>query len=212
MSFATLHTFYHHLKAEDGRTLFVAGLFHTAEFHLHTVLLGPLQQFRLEVDLFVGHLVDVDHLSQDAFLHKPHHGIVALVQIDGTDQCLEGVAGHVTVVRPLLPVALYQFRQSHLCCQFAQRLTADQFRAGVGQKPLTLAFEMLVDDMSHHSIQQGVAKKLQPLVVQRLAFLVAPAGTLVGQGRLIVTDVAGIEPDDVVERRKKLLLLAEREP
>ena len=70
---------------------------------------------------------------------------------------------------------------------------------------------MAVDDVAHYGIEYGVAQKFQTLVVERFSLGVAPGYALVHQGQFVVLDVAGIEADDVVEGRKKLLLLAETE-
>ena len=69
----------------------------------------------------------------------------------------------------------------------------------------------MVYDVAHDGIEDGIAKKFQPLVVDGLAFLAAH-DALVHQGLLVVFDVFGEESQDVVNRQIKLLLLAEREP
>ena len=99
--------------------MFVGGLLLHIELHLDAVLLGPLQELRLEVNLLIGHLVDIDHLGQDTFLHEAHHGIIALIQIDCTNQGLKGIASHIAVMRTLGGVALNEFSESHLLCQLA---------------------------------------------------------------------------------------------
>ena len=70
---------------------------------------------------------------------------------------------------------------------------------------------MLVDDVAHDGIEDGVAKKFEPLIVHWLPFLVAVHDALVHQGHLVITDIVGIESDDLVQRQIKLLILAERE-
>jgi hypothetical protein len=47
--------------------------------------------------------------------------------------------------------------------------------------------------MAHSRIENRIAKKFQPFIVQRLAFLVALADALVHQGLTVVLDVMGIE-------------------
>ena len=51
----------------------------------------------------------------------------------------------------------YQARQPHLLSQLAQRVATDELRAGVGEKTLTLAGEMVVDDMADNGIKQCIA-------------------------------------------------------
>ena len=67
---------------------------------------------------------------------------------------------------------------------------------------------MLVDDVPDDGIEQRIAQKLQPLVVQRLALVVALARTLVGQGCLVVADVLRIEADNVAQLPAELFLIA----
>ena len=105
----------------------------------------------------------------------------------------------------------YQAGKSHFLGQLAQGVAADKLGTGVGEETFALAFEMVVHDVPHDGIEQGIAEELQPLIVQRLALFVALRDAFVHQRQLIVPDVAGIEPHDAVKRRKKLLLLAERE-
>ena len=66
--------------------------------------------------------------------------------------------------------------------------------------------------MSHDGIKDGIAQELQPLVVLRTTLFVPLANTLVQQSLLVKLDVVGIETQNLVESRKKLLLLSEREP
>ena len=70
---------------------------------------------------------------------------------------------------------------------------------------------MFEHDVTDDSIEDGIAQELQPLIVQRLALVVALADALVHQRHLVILDVVGVEPQYGVKRRKKLLLLAERE-
>ena len=105
-----------------------------------------------------------------------------------------------------------EITQTHFVGHLAEGLTTDQLRAGCGQESLTLALKMAVDDIADCCIENRVAQELQPLIVQRLSLVIATAHTLMQQSLLIVVDLTGVEPHDVIKRRKKLLLLAEREP
>jgi len=66
-------------------------------------------------------------------------------------------------------------------------------------------------DVSHYGIEQCVAQKLQSLVVQGLAFLVALSRTLVGQCRFVIANVIRVETNDVAQRLSQLLVFAERQ-
>ena len=58
------HTLNQHLGGEyRAARVFVLCLVQLMELHFHTVLLAPFQKLRLEVDLLVGYLVDVDQLG-----------------------------------------------------------------------------------------------------------------------------------------------------
>ena len=92
----------------------------------------------------------------------------------------------------------YQALQSHLFCQFTQSVTTDELRTGVGQETLTLAREMVVDDMSDNSIEQGIAQELQTLIVQRPALLVTTTYALVHQRLLVITDVVRVETHHLI--------------
>jgi hypothetical protein len=65
--------------------------------------------------------------------------------------------------------------------------------------------------MSHHRIENGIAQEFQTLIVQRLAFVIALADALVHERLTVILDVVRIKTEYLVKRRKKLLILAERE-
>ena len=71
---------------------------------------------------------------------------------------------------------------------------------------------MTIYDIAYRSIEYGISKEFQALIVQGLALVVALTDALMHQRLLVILDVAGIESQNVVKSRKKLLLLAEREP
>ena len=70
---------------------------------------------------------------------------------------------------------------------------------------------MSIDNVANHSIEDGVAQEVQTLVVHWLAFLVATSHALVQQCLLVERQVVRVEAQYLVECRKKLLLLSERE-
>ena len=71
---------------------------------------------------------------------------------------------------------------------------------------------MTKDEIAYCCIEDGISKELQPLIVQWLALVIATPNALVHQCLLVVLDLTWIETKYLVQRRKKLLLLAEREP
>jgi len=70
---------------------------------------------------------------------------------------------------------------------------------------------MTVDNIADNGVQDGIAEKLQPLVVHGLPLLVAVHHALVHQSKLIVADVVGIEAENLAQRQIKLLILSKRE-
>ena len=111
-----------------------------------------------------------------------------------------------------MPAGEHKVGYSHLIGQAVERLALHKFGAGIGEKALALAGKVLVNDISYDGIQYGISQKLKSLIIHGSPFSVAPCHTLVHEGQLIVADVVGIEPYDMIQRRIKLLFLAEREP
>ena len=91
-----------------------------------------------------------------------------------------------------------EFVDAHFLGELVERIALYEFRPRIGEETLALAGEMAVDDITHCSIKNGIAKKLQALVVDGLAFLVAMHDALVHQCQLVVADVVGVKADDVV--------------
>ena len=108
--------------------------------------------------------------------------------------------------------AQYELVDSHFLGKFVQGVPLHELTPGVGQEALALAWEMLVYDVAHNSIEDGVAQKLKPLVVDGLALGVSSHDALVHQSQFVEADIVRIKTDDVEQRRIKLLLLTEREP
>jgi hypothetical protein len=98
-SLLTCNSFEHHLETEDGTTLLVLLLLQHAELHTNTVLLRPLQELRLEVDLLKGHLVEVNILAKYLILEERQTSIVATIEIDGANKCLKGISFYITIMR-----------------------------------------------------------------------------------------------------------------
>ena len=114
-------------------------------------------------------------------------------------------------MRALLATALYQVGEAHLGGQLAQRLAADQLGAGVGEEALALALETVEHDVSHHGIEHGIAQKLQTLIVQRTALVVALSAALVCECHLVVVDALRIEAHDALQRLSQFLVFLKRQ-
>ena len=70
---------------------------------------------------------------------------------------------------------------------------------------------MLIDNIAHNRIEDGITQKLQSFVVQGFTLCIATMDTLVHQSLLVISNVVRIETQYRIKRRKKLLLLTERE-
>ena len=55
------------------------------------MLLAPLQKFALEVHFFVCQLVNIDKALQNPLHYEAFAVAVSPVEIDGTDECFEGI-------------------------------------------------------------------------------------------------------------------------
>ena len=97
-----------------------------------------------------------------------------------------------------MSIGLNQVDDTHLLSQPSQRFTLHDLRARIREKALTLAFEMAIDNITHHGIEHSITQELQPFVVHGLALLVTLGHALVKQGLLVVRDVTGVESDDFV--------------
>ena len=208
---ATLHVLQHHDEVEDGGSLLAGLIAQQLEVELHPVLLTPFDELRLEVDLLVGEFVDIDHLAQDLALHEAHAGVVALVEIDSTDEGFESVARHVAVVAGLVAAGEDQLVDTHLLGQVVEGLALHEFGARGSEKSLPLTREVAKHNIAYYRIEDGVTEKLQPLVVHGLSLLVAPRDAAMEQRDLVVFDMMGPDAGDPMERQEKLLVLAERE-
>ena len=91
-----------------------------------------------------------------------------------------------------------EFANTHLIGQLVQSAALNQLTACVGEKSLTFTGKMLVHDMPYGSIENGIAEKLQTLVIHGFAFGIATHDALMHQGQFVITDIVWIETDDTV--------------
>ena len=110
----TVDTFNDNLVIESRTSILILSLFKDFKIEFNAVFLTPFNEFTLEIHFFISHLVDVNHLSQDAMLHEVHACIIASVEINSTDKRLESISSHVAVVRRTAPVTKYQFADTQL--------------------------------------------------------------------------------------------------
>ena len=91
-----------------------------------------------------------------------------------------------------------ELANAHLIGQLVQSTALNQLTACVGEKSLTFTGKMLVHDMPYGSIENGIAEKLQTLVIHGFAFGIATHDALMHQGQFVITDIVWIETDDTV--------------
>ena len=103
---------------------------------------------------------------------------------------------------------LYQTLQSQLFGKASERFAADDFRAGVGEETLAFVLEAMIDDVADDGLEDGIAKKFQTLIVQRLVapFLRLILLRLVGESDAIQFDIVGIESQNIIKGQSKLLV------
>ena len=176
------------------------------------VLLGPLQKPALEVHLLVSYLVDVYQMFQYAPLHKPPARIVPTVEIDCTHQRFEGIAGHIAVVRLHAALILHQFVEPYLHGQFAKRIALDYLAACCSEETFPLAREVTEYYLAYNRVQNGIAQKLQPLVVDGSLAFDVHTHALVHERLAVILYMPGVEAQHMIKRAIKLPVLSEGEP
>ncbi len=126
------------------------------------------------MNLLEGQLVQID-VVHHLFLPERTTGVVAPVEIERSDERLESVAAHKTVVGTVRTAdagRLNHLRDAHLVSQTSEHLALDKFGAGVGQETLPPAGEMAENHVTHHGVKHRIPQKLQALILhvsERLA-------------------------------------------
>lgn len=196
---------------EHGTAMIVLFLLEHLELEIHAVFLTPLYQFRLEVHLFVCHLIYIDKFAEDALLHEVHAGVVASVEIERAHESLEGVATHIAIVCRSVAIAQNELLNAHLVCQPSERFALYNLRSGIGEESFPLSREVAVDDIAHYGVENGVAEEFQSLIVHGLAFSILAGNALVHERQFIIANVSGIKTYNVIDRKIKLPILTEGE-
>ena len=200
------------LRVEERRTVFGLCLIKQDIFERDFVLLAPLQQLALEVHLLIGKFVDVYEAMHYLLPDEGLAMTVPSVEINSADECFEGVACEVAVVRLVLFVATNQLVETNLCRQSSQRLALNDFAACVCQEAFSLAREVMIDNLAYDSIQHSISEELQAFIVDWRAALGMSCHRLVHQGFLIEAYLVRIEAQHIMKSAIKLLVLAERKP
>ena len=197
------------LRAEEGRAVFRLRFIKQDVFQFHLMFLTPFQEFALEVHLFVCQLVDVDEALQYPLLHEALAMSVSSVEIDGSDEGFEGVTCKVAVVRLIVLVSADELVETYLRRQSSERFPLHNLASSIRQEAFSFAREMMENYLAHDCIEDCVAKKLEPLVIEGVSFFVMSEHRLVHQGLLIEAYLVRIEAQHITKSATKFPVLAE---
>lgn len=174
------------------------------------MLLTPLQQLALEVHFLIGELVDVDELTHYLLADEGLAVPIASVEIDGSDEGFESIAGKVAVVCLVLLVSADELVEAYLLSKPAKRFSLHYLASGVREEPFSLLWKVVEDYLAHHCIEHGIAQELEALVVDRRTTLGMSEHRLVHQGFLVEAYLVGIEAQHITKSATKFPVLAER--
>jgi hypothetical protein len=93
-----------------------------------------------------------------------------------------------------------------------ERLALYHLLTCIGQKSLSFAPEVLVDNVCHDSIQDGISQELQALIVECTTLLCTHRRGFVEQGLLVIGYFARIKSEDFIQCKIRRLILEEKEP
>ena len=157
-------------------------------------------------------VIGLGYIGLPTALMMASHG----VEVIGTDYNKELVAtlnaGHTTFKED----GLDELFQSYFGGQLAEGASAHHFAAAGGEEAFGLVGVFTEQIVADHSLKNGVAEKLEPLVVVGAldgVVVVLAVERLVAQGQAVDVEVAWPEAKHVVERNIKFLLpLRKEEP
>lgn len=204
-----LETFYAYAATEGGAVGAYRVLVHKLEHDGKLCLLAPLDELALEVVVLLGHLLEVDMLSYQAMLEEAVAPGIATVEVDGSHQRLKGVAGDEAVVCVVDVSRLYEVDQPRLLGQAVETAALYNLASHRGEEALLLAGKLVVEDVAHYSLYDGIAQILEPLIVFLLITLAVIVERAVHERLTIDRDLARIKSQDTVQLATKLLVAAE---
>ena len=196
--------------AEGGAVGAHGVLVHEFEHDAVLRLLAPLDELALEVVVLLGHLLEVDVLAYQLMQEEAVAPGIATVEVDGAHQCLEGVAGNEAVVGAVDMGGLYETDQPCLLGNAVEAAALHYLAAHGGEEALFLAGELVVEDVAHHGLDDGIAQVFEPLIVFLLLARTVVVERAVHQGLAVDGYVARIEPKDTAELAAELLVVAEK--
>ena len=124
-------------------------------------------------------------------------------------QCLKGVAGDEAVVCVVDVSRLYEVDQPRLLGQAVETAALYYLASHRGEEALLLAGKLVVEDVAHYGLYDGIAQILEPLIVFLLITLTVIVERAVHERLTIDRDLARIESQDTAQLATKLLVAAE---
>lgn len=196
--------------AAEGGTVGADGvLVHKFEHDGELRLLAPLDELALEIVVLLGHLLEVDVLAYEAMLEEAVAPDIATVEVDGTYECLEGIAGDEAVVGAVDMGRLYEVDQPRLLGNAVETAALHNLAAHRGEESLLLARERMIEDVAHHGLDDGIAQVFEPLIVFLLLALAVVVERTVHECLAINRNLSRIESQDTAQLATKLLVAAE---
>lgn len=134
------------------------------------IFLSPVDEFALEIPVGMGHSVNIDVEVDDFVDDYVACEFIAFFEIDGSDECFEGIAvdGLEDALRHA--VVLHQLGESDFLRQFVKVCAADDFGAHFGEETFALAGVFFVEEFGHYGAEDGIAEVFEPLVVHPVSF------------------------------------------
>lgn len=201
------YSLYAHSAAEGGAVGSYNVLAHQLEYHLVLHLLAPLNETALEVVVLLGYFLEIDVLADDALLEETIAVGIATVEIDGSYQCLEGVARDEAVVCTVDMGRLYEFYQSSLLGYAVETAALHYLATHRSEESLLLPWEMVVQDIAHHGFDDSIAQIFEAFIVFLLFVRAVVVERTVYQRFVVYGNVAGVEPENFAQTTGKGLVL-----
>ena len=203
---AALDALYAHTGAECGAISAYDVLVGEFKGYLVLCLLAPLDEFALEVVVLLGYLVELYVCTYDALFEETVAVGVATVEVDGTYQGFEGVARDETVVCVIDVGRLYELYQAYLLGYAVEAATLHYLAAYGGEEALFLALEMMVEDVAHHGLNDGIAQVLKTFVVFLVLVRTMVVERTMHQCLTVYVKVVGVETEYVAQLTGKGLV------
>lgn len=182
--------------AEGGAVGPYGVLVHKLEHDGKLCLLAPLDKLALEVVVLLGYLLEVDVFAYEAMFEETVAPGIATVEVDGAHQSLEGVAGDKAVVGAVDMGRLYEVDQPRLLGNAVEAAALHYLAAHRSEETLLLTGKLVVENVAHHGLDDGIAQIFESLIVFLLLALAVVVERTVHERFAVDGDLARIESQD----------------